>query len=140
VQVLQLTSTAAGETALLSTGSGRSARLLAAWSGDGTRWRVSSPLPLTGGPVREAGFSATDAAWVLLAGGNAATITGPGGAWRSLPRPPDHTSVLALGPGGAVDALGTSGSTLTVWSPTGGSAAWHQEQVIHVPVQYGSSG
>lgn len=140
VRVLRLTSTAAGETALLVTGSGRSAQLLAAWSGDGTRWAVSGPLRLAAGPVRAAGFSASGAAWVLLPGGRAEAITGRGAAWRALPRLPAHTSVLAFGPGKSIDALAAVGSDLTVWSLARGAAGWHQEQVLHVPVQYGSSG
>ena len=140
VQVLRLTSTAAGETALMASGSGRSARLLAAWSSDGTRWRVSGPLPLGAGPVRAAGFAVTGAAWVLRASGSAEMIAGPGAAWRSLPRLPAHTSVLAAGPGASLDALATFGSRLTAWSLAAGSAGWHQAQIVHVPVQYGSSG
>ncbi len=139
VQVLRLTSTAAGGTALLATGSGRSAQLLAAWSRDGARWAVSSPLPLAGGVVQAAGFAATGAAWVLLADGHAETITGPGAAWRTLPRPPAHTSLLAFGPAASVQALATFGSKLTIWNLAAGSAGWRQAQVVHVPVQYGSS-
>lgn len=139
VRVLRLTSTAAGETALLAAGSGRSAQLLAAWSADGTRWRVSSSLPLASGPVQAAGFSAAGA-WVLLASGRAETITGPGAAWRALPRLPAHTSVLAFGPAASIDALATFGSKLTIWSLAAGSAGWRQAQTMHVPVQYGSSG
>jgi hypothetical protein len=140
VQVLRLTGTATGETALLAAGSGRSAQLLAAWTGHGSGWTVSSPLRLAAGPVRAAGFSATGAAWVLLASGQAETIAGRGAAWRALPRPPDHTSVLAFGPGAHVDALATSGTELTVWSLANGSAGWRQAQIVHVPIQYGSSG
>ena len=140
VQVLRLTSTAAGETALLAAGSGQSAQLLAAWSGNGTRWTVSSPLRLAAGPVQAAGFSVTGAAWVLLDGRHADTITGPGAPWRSLPQVPVHTSVLAFGPDANLDALATLGSGLAVWSLAGGSASWRETQTVQVPVQYGSSG
>ena len=91
-----------------------------------------------------AGPGAT-AAWVLLAGGRAATIAGPGApgapgaVWRSLPAPPHGTAVLAPGPGGALDALAVSGgSALTVFRLTP-AGAWQQSQVISVPVQPGSS-
>jgi hypothetical protein len=134
VRVLRLTSTAAGEVALLATGSGRFAQLLAAWSGNGTRWSLSSPLRLAAGPVRAVGFSATGAAWVLLDGRHAETITGPGAPWRSLPQVPVHTSVLAFGPDTDLDALATFGSRLAVWRLAGGSASWRETQTVQVPV------
>jgi hypothetical protein len=38
-----------------------------------------------------------------------------------------------------MQALGTFGSKLTVWSLTG-SGGWRRVQTVNVPVQYGSSG
>ena len=146
VKVLRLTAgDGAGTMALLQSGTGDSASLLAAWSADGTHWTVSPPLGLNGAQVLSsgAGLGAT-AAWVLLSGGRAATIAGPtapsaaGAAWRPLPAPPHGTAVLAPGPGGALDALAVSGgSALTVFRLTAG--AWQQTQAISVPVQLGSS-
>ena len=49
-------------------------------------------------------------------------------------------AALAFGPAGSVDALAAAGSRLTVWRLARESAAWHQVQVLHVPVAYGSSG
>ena len=68
--------------ALLQSGTGDGdgpASLLAAWTADGTHWTVSPPLPVHGAQVlsSSAGPGAT-AAWVLLAGGRAATIAGSG--------------------------------------------------------------
>src|SRR6202012_1395829 len=82
-------------------------------------WLKSTPLPVSG-PVTASGPLAQGGAWVLLPGGRAATVSLPaataGGAqWRMLPPVPAGTSVLASGPGGAVDALAVSGSPLTVW-------------------------
>ena len=125
------------------------ASLLAAWTADGTHWTVSPPLPVHGAQVLSSGAGpGATAAWVLLAGGRAATIAGPGTpgapgatgtAWRSLPAPPHGTAVLAPGPGGALDALAVSGgSALTVFRLTP-AGAWQQTQVISVPVQLGSS-
>jgi hypothetical protein len=76
---------------------------------------------------------------VLLPGGQAATISGPGQQWLLLPPTPAHTSVLASGPGNSIDALAVSGSALTVWQLDRGSTIWQKAQVTNVPIQYGSS-
>jgi hypothetical protein len=118
------------------------ARLYAAWE-TASGWPVSAPL--AAGSVVSSGSLGPDGAWVLLPGRHAATITGPGRPWRSLPVVPAGTVVLAAGPGGAVDALAVSGSKLTVWRLGGGSAGtdaateWSAIQTIGVPIQYGSS-
>ena len=138
--MLRLTRTAAGEEALLAAGSGRSAELLAGWSRDGTRWALSGPLRLGATAVRASGFGAAGTAWVLLADGQADTIAARGAAWHQLPRPPPAAAALAFGPAGSVDALAAAGSRLTVWRLARDSAAWHQVQVLHVPVAYGSWG
>ena len=151
VRVLRLTAArGAGTIALLQSGTADGDRgptsLLAAWTADGTHWTVSPPLPVHGAQVLSSGAGpGATAAWVLLAGGRAATIAGPGApgatgaAWRSLPAPPHGTAVLAPGPGGALDALAVSGgSALTVFRLTP-AGAWQQTQVISVPVQLGSS-
>jgi hypothetical protein len=77
---------------------------------------------------------------VLLGGGRAETISGPGASWQALPSVPAGTATLAPGPGsgsGAFDALAVSGSRLTVWQLA--AAAWTKAQVINVPITYGSS-
>ena len=81
----------------------------------------------------------SNGAWVLLPGGQAATIAGPGKQWLLLPPTPAHTSVLASGPGTSLDALAVSGSTLTVWQLDHGSTVWARAQTINVPIQLGSS-
>jgi hypothetical protein len=130
----------AGTVALLQAGSGDTASLLAAWTTDGTHWTVSPPLSANGAQVLSSGAGpGSTAAWVLLSGGRAATIAGPGAAWRSLSTAPHGTAVLAPGPGGALDALAVSGgSSLTVFRLTP-AGAWQQTQAISVPVQLGSS-
>ncbi|HEX4061668.1 MAG TPA: hypothetical protein VHY58_11690 [Streptosporangiaceae bacterium] len=190
VRVLRLTSTAAGEVALLAAGTGASTGaatdLLACWRGDSGRWTVSAPLALAdvpAGTVRAAGFSAAGGVWVLLGNGQADMIARQGAAWQPLPLPPSHTTLLAFAPAttsttghtstghsstghsstghtstghsgtshsgtshsgngaaaGGMQALGTFGSKLTVWSLTG-SGGWRRVQTVNVPVQYGSSG
>jgi hypothetical protein len=133
---------AAGNMALLQAGTGHGARLLAAWSTDGTHWTVSSPLPVADGQVLASGAGpGASGAWVLLAGGRAETVAGPGAAWHALPAPPRGTTVLAAGPAGTLDALAASGGTLTVYRLTSmtSSGAWQRTQVVRVPVQLGSS-
>jgi hypothetical protein len=136
VQVLGLSRNAA----LLVAGTS----LLAAWS-DGGRWTVSAPVAATGEePGNEQGVSASGfgpggSVWVLLGGGRAETIGGPGGSWQALPTLPTGTATLAPGSGSSsYDALAVAGSRLTVWRLAAG--AWAQVQVINVPITYGSSG
>jgi hypothetical protein len=161
VQVLGLARTVPANAGLANAGGGNAALLLAgndllaAWS-DGSRWTVSAPVaaaagdepgdePGDGQGVRAAGFGADGSLWVLLSGGRAETISGPGASWQALPPVPAGTQVLVpagtttLPPGsGGYDALAVSGSRLTIWQLTG--ATWAQAQVINVPIAYGSSG
>jgi hypothetical protein len=107
-------------------------------------WTVSAPLPVTSAVIASGGLGGATATspggvWVLMPGGQAATIGGPGQQWLLLPPTPAHTSVLASGPGNSVDALAVSGSTLTVWQLDRGSTIWTKAQTMSVPVQYGSS-
>jgi len=131
VQVLGLSHNAA----LLAAGTS----LLAAWS-DGGRWTVSAPVAAAGDEqgVSASGFGPGGSVWVLLGGGRAETIGGPGGSWRALPTLPKGTATLAPGSGSSYDALAVAGSRLTVWRLAAG--AWVQVQVINVPITYGSSG
>ena len=138
VRVLRLTGTIGGDTALLQAGTGQAASLLAAWSSDGTSWRMSSPLPAGTWPVVASGTGPGGAVWVLLPGGRARAVSGPGAAWRTLLPVPRGTAALAAGTGGAFDALAVSRGTLTVYRLT--PAGWAKIQVISVPIQYGSSG
>jgi hypothetical protein len=140
IQVLRLTSSPAGETALLAARSGQSADLLAAWTSDGTHWIVSGPLSLGAQTVQSSGFAAAGGAWVLLANGQAATIAGKGAPWRRLPQSPPDSAALAFGPAGSVDALAAHGSKLTDWRLASGPGGWRKAQVLKVPIQYGSSG
>jgi hypothetical protein len=136
VQVVGLARTACGNAALLVAGTS----LLAAWS-DGGRWTVSAPVAAAGDEqgVRASGFGPGGSVWVLLGGGRAETIGGPGGSWQVLPALPAGTATLAPGSGpSAYDALAVAGSRLTVWRLTAG--AWAKVQVITVPITYGSSG
>jgi hypothetical protein len=138
-EVLGLAATSGGNAALVLAGDS----LLAAWS-NGTHWTVSAPATGVGsGAVRASGFGTGGSAWLLLGGGRAEIISGPGAAWQSLPPVPPGTMTLAPagtampGPGGGWDALAVSGSELTVWRLAEG--AWARVQLIKVPIEYGSS-
>jgi len=107
-------------------------------------WTASAPLPVTNavtasGDLAGATASSSSGTWVLLPGGQAATIAGHGQQWLLLPPVPAHTSVLASGPGTSLDALAVSGSTLTVWQLDHGSTVWAKAQTMNVPIQLGSS-
>ena len=136
VQVLGLASTVlagtgGGNVALVLAGNS----MLAAWS-NGTGWTVSGPVAAD--QVRASGFGAGGSAWLLLGGGRAETIGGPGGGWQALPAVPAGTATLAPGPGaGSYEALAVAGSKLTVWRLAQG--AWAKAQLINVPIEYGSS-
>jgi hypothetical protein len=129
VRVLRLSGTAA----LLQAGPD----LLATWL-NGTQWSVPQALPAAG-TVQSSGFGPGDAtAWVLLSGGRAATIVnGSSQGWTELPRVPAGTAVLAAPGPGPWQALAASGKQLTVWTLEG--STWTKNQVINVPIQYGSS-
>jgi hypothetical protein len=108
-----------------------------------THWDESAPLPVSGGIIAS-GTLQFGGAWVLLPGGRAATISAVGTTtavpqWLLLPPVPSHTSVLASGPDGAVDALAASGGTLTVWRLVPKATMWAKVQTISVPIQAGSS-
>jgi hypothetical protein len=127
------------DTALVRANAG----LTALWGDDSLHWTASAPLPVTSAAAASGGLAGATATspggtWVLLPGGQAATIGGPGQQWLLLPPTPAHTSVLASGPGSSLDALAVSGSTLTVWQLDRGSTVWAKAQTISVPIQLGS--
>lgn len=138
VRVVRLTGNSTGDTALLASGTGSAASLFAARTADGTRWTTSSALPTGSSQVLASGTGPGSTAWVLLADGRAAIITGPGAAWRLLPAPPKGTATLAAVSGTTVDALAVNGTSLTVYQLTPGGT-WTKTQSAKVPIQFGSS-
>ena len=139
-QVLRLTSTASSTIALIAAGTGPAASLLAAWSPDsGSHWVLSPPLRLNGAALSSASFGSGGTAAIVLTGSRGQTVAGPGAPWRALPALPPGTATLASGPAGALQALATGRTTMTVWQLAPGSAAWARAQSISVPVQFGSS-
>jgi photosystem II stability/assembly factor-like uncharacterized protein len=142
VQVLRLSRAGSNDVALLTVGTGTSASLIAAWTSDGGQhWSLSPGFKLGGSHPVSVTFGSGGATAVVLNGNRGETLTGPGASWRTLPTlPTGRTVTLALPAAGTTDALAASGSTLTAWQLTGGSARWAKTQVIKVPIEYGSSG
>ena len=134
----------AGLAALLALSGAGGKRLVVAWTSDGTTWRASRPL-LLGRPDRLVSFGPDDdnGAFVLVAlpdGQNELAVAdrAPSG-WHQLSAPPPGTATVAFGPGTNVAALAASSTVLTVWALHPGATKWAQTQVMHVPVQFGSS-
>ena len=67
--------------------------------------------------VSASGFGPGGSVWVLLGGGRAETIGGPGGSWRALPAPAARVPRRwRRGPAPvSYDALAVAGARLTVW-------------------------
>ncbi|HEY1622876.1 MAG TPA: hypothetical protein VGG16_03680 [Streptosporangiaceae bacterium] len=137
VQVLRLTNTGTGDTALLKAGND----LIAAWSpGDASKWTLSPALPLDGTSPMSASTSASGATAVVLSGGRGEILGGTHDPWRPLPPLPAARAItLAILPDGTAEALAADGATLTIWQLATGPARWFKVQVIKVPIQYGSS-
>ncbi|MGO9079528.1 MAG: hypothetical protein ACLQDY_10875 [Streptosporangiaceae bacterium] len=144
-EVVSLRSAGSRTTALLRVGAGRdSALLLASADGRGApagpgSWRLSPLLRIGPAAVLSASASADGSAGLVLAGNRGYWSTGSGAGWHQLPALPAHTQALTAGPGGQIDALAASGSTMTGWLLARGAAAWTAAQHMHVPIQYGSS-
>ena len=114
--VLRLTRTSTGNVALLETGAGPAASLLAAWSaGDGGRWALSPVVRLHGARLASASFGPAGETALVLTGNRAETITGPGATWRPLAALPAGTATLAPGPAGGFDALAVHRTRLAIW-------------------------
>jgi hypothetical protein len=140
VRVLRLSRTASGDVTLLQAGTGPSASLLAAWTGDGQQWRLSPAFGLGAAHPVSVSFGSSGATAVVLSGHRGETLAGPGASWQALPPlPSGRTVTLALPAAGTTDALTADGSSLTAWRLAPGSATWARTQTIKVPIQYGSS-
>ena len=140
ITVLRLTTTAGTTTALLAAGTGPAAHLVAAWSTDsGAHWKLSPALPLNGATLTSASPGPDSSLAITLSSRRAAAITTAAGSWQPLPALPTGTATLAPSPSGGWDALAVHGTQLTIWQAAPGAQTWAREQVIKVPVQFGSS-
>jgi hypothetical protein len=141
ISVRRLTQAGQDIAALLTAGTGTAASLLAAWSADdGSHWTLSPPLTLHSAALTSASFGPGGTISVITTAHRGEIIDSTGSSWRPLPPLPPGTATLAPSPGGAADALAVNHGTLTIWHLTPSATAWTRVQVIHVPIQYGSSG
>jgi hypothetical protein len=118
-------------------------------SGNGTTTAPGAPHALALGEserIESLGQVAGGGVYALLASGSDASprderleVLSPGArAWREAAAPPDGTQDVVVG-SGRVQALAVDGSMLTVFDLTA-ARAWQRAQVLHVPIEYGSSG
>jgi hypothetical protein len=142
VEVLALATAGRQTSALLALVNGPQTNLVAAWGTASGRWSASAPYRLGPGQ-RVASFGAAGGTglFVLLRGasGHSTLMVGQRSAgWLEMPSPPPGTATIAFS-GATVDALSVDSTVLTIWSRGPGSIRWGVLQVMHVPVQFGSS-
>ena len=140
VSVRGLIRTATGNLAMLTAGTGHARTLYAAQSDTTGSWTLSPPLRLDGAGIASLSFGPGGALAVIATNGSAATMTGTGKGWQSLPDLPPRTVTLAPAGGNGTEALSVNRATLTVWRLEPGRTGWQQIQQIKVPIQYGTSG
>jgi hypothetical protein len=148
VRVLRLTRSGDANIAVLETGTGAAADLVAAWSADGTgHWTLSPAYRLSGAEPVSVSFGAASVSaggpagvGVVLSGNRGVVLPGPRSAWQPVPALPSGQSItLALASSGVTEALAASGSDLTVWRLGSHPARWTAIQRVKVPIEYGSS-
>jgi hypothetical protein len=88
--------------------------------------------------LTSASFGPGGTAAIITTAHHGQIISGAGSSWHPLPPLPPGTATLAPGPG-AVDALAVDRGTLTIWQLAPGGNTWAKNQVINVPIPYGSS-
>jgi len=149
VSVLRLVPTASGVAVLLEARerTGRTV-LVAGWlSPSGQPIAPSAPLEVpVGAKLLASGTTPGGGVFVLLQPANGSapeladvTASGTGEpAWDMPPRPPRGTLGAAFS-SGRIDAVTVHSSTLIDYAFDQSSATWVRSQVVHVPVQYGSS-
>jgi hypothetical protein len=130
--------------ALVAVTGARGTHLFAAWSVPTGGWATSVPLALSNDEqVASFGPGEGKALFALLQGPSGAyrlVLSQPGGtAWQELPPPPAGTATVAFGPGKWTGALVAAGTRFSAWSLNAASQRWAEDQVMDVPVQYGSS-
>jgi hypothetical protein len=146
VQVLALHSAGRGVSALLGLADSSGTSLAAAWKSASTsQWTVSAPLPINGSQqITSSGSAAGSGLFVLLTDSSGAqrleVVSGPRGAWTTLPSPPARTATVSFSPGAPIAALAVNSTVLTVWELRANWSSWTQGQVLTVPIQFGSSG
>jgi len=147
IEVLTMEQTPDGLAALLGISTKAGTAVVAAWTTGTGSWVVSPALSLTSkehlvsfGPASGSGLfviSTTPSGSRRLA-----VVDDPGTTWDQLPSPPSATATVAFNPNSpsTIDAFTAHNSTMTVWALNSGSSNWVKGQVVHVAIEFGSSG
>jgi hypothetical protein len=142
-EVLSLTQTGATTTALLATAGRAGTSLVAARSTSPGHWATSPALRLRHGrALASFGPAAGPGTFVLShtsRGGQELDVWDGHGPWARLPTPPPHTATVAFSPRAPLTALAATATVMTVWTLRTSARGWARAQVVHVPIQYGSS-
>jgi hypothetical protein len=146
VQVLTMEQTTDGLAGLLGISEKAGTAVVAVWATSSGRWVVSQALTLTSnehlvsfGPASGTGLFAIST--TLSGSRRLAVVNDSGATWDQLPPPPSNTATVAFSPASpsTVDAFAVHNSTMTVWALDSGSSNWVKGQVVHVPIEFGSS-
>jgi hypothetical protein len=147
VQVLTMEQTTDGLAALLGISRKAGTAVVAAWTTSTGRWVVSPGLTLASnqrlvsfGPASGSGLFVIST--TLSGSRRLAVVNGSGATWDQLPPPPSNTATVAFSSTSpsAIDAFTVHNSTMTVWALNSGSSNWVKGQVVHVAIEFGSSG
>ena len=104
-----------------------------------TGWKASAALPVSESGRRVRGTLALGGAWVLLPGGRAATIDGPGAAVAAAAAGAGQHSGARLRARRRGRRAGRVRGDADRVAARQGSTVWSEAQTISVPIQYGSS-
>jgi hypothetical protein len=147
VQVLTLEQTPGGLAALLGISEKAGTAVVAAWLTSTSRWIVSPALTLASdehlvsfGPANGTGLFVIS---TTPSGARRLTVVDESGAtWHQMPPPPSNTATAAFKPTSpsTIDAFAVHNSMMTVWVLSSGSSDWVKSQVVHVAIEFGSSG
>jgi len=143
IEVLSLESSG-GEVRALLCSAGAGGLTLVADTYSGARWYSSPPL-FAGDGEHLVSIGGADGGRMFVLLGTAAgfshlaMLDGARGQWQDLAPPPARTATVAFGPGQTMQALAVDEAVASVWRLALGSRSWSRTQVIHVPIEYGSS-
>jgi hypothetical protein len=145
VEVLALEQTTDGLAAVLGISEKAGTAVVAAWTTNTTRWIISPALTLASSQ-HLVSFGSADGSSLFVVSASPsgsmrlAVVDDPGVPWRQLPPPPSNTATVAFNPTSpTIDAFAVHKSTMTVWALGSGSSDWVKSQVVHVPIEFGSS-
>jgi hypothetical protein len=146
VEVLRLSLTSEGVTALLALQESSGESLVAAWEpSSSSQWTISPSLHLTSYQhVTSIGPSTAQGQFVVLSDSTSTSsvevMNGPKSSWVSLPSLNKRIATVAFSTNGKVDAFTSKGNVLSDYAFRTPSKVWKLSQKINVDIIYGSSG